>query len=78
MSGTWQKPGLTFKQKIREEFNYKDAAYKPSVTDPSVEKYCEDRTARRYKIEDRPVCLCVSLGEPFEGFAGNTIQSILN
>ena len=31
MSGTWQKPVLTFKQKIRARFNYKDAAHKLSV-----------------------------------------------
>lgn len=69
--------GLTFKQTIRAEFGYNGDIYNLSVTDPVVEKVFADRTAGRYTIADRPLYLCISLGEPLEGFCYKLVAGVI-
>ena len=69
--------GLTFKQKIRAEFMYNGDTYNLSVTDPFVEKIYADRTPGRYRIEDRLLYLCISLGEPLDGFCYKLVAGVI-
>ena len=69
--------GLSFKQKIRSEFIYKGATYNLSVTDPFVEKTYAERAAGRYRIEEMPLYLCISLGEPLNGFCYKLVAGVI-
>jgi len=69
--------GLTFKQRIRAEFSYEEVTYNLSVTDPFVEKSYADRMAGRYRIEEKPLYLCISLGEPLEGFCYKLVAGVI-
>ena len=69
--------GLTFKQKIRVEFVYNETTYNLALTDPFVEKTCAERAEGRYMIEDNPIYLCISLGEPLSGFCYKLVAGII-
>ncbi len=73
----WVISGLTFKRKIRAEFSYREIAYNLTVTDISVEKACADRPVGRYPVESETLFLCVSLGEPFEGFCYKLVAGVI-
>ncbi len=60
--------GLTFKQRIRAEFIFNETTYNLALTDPFVERTYAERTEGRYEIEKKPITLCISLGEPLNGF----------
>lgn len=69
--------GLTFKQKIRAEFKYNDVPYKLSLTDPFVERKYAELAAGRYKIEEKPLYLCISLGEPLDGYCYKLVAGVI-
>ena len=69
--------GLTFKKRIRAEFIFKETTYNLSLTDPFVEKTYAERTAGRYRIEDRPLYLCISLGETLDGFCYKLVAGVI-
>ncbi len=69
--------GLTYKQKIRAEFVYSGATYNLSVTDPFVGKIYADRKAGRYRIEESPLYLCISLGESLDGYSYKLVAGMI-
>ena len=69
--------GLTFKQKIRAEFIYHGVPYNLAVTDTFVEKEYADRLEGRYGIEKKDIYICISLGEPLEGFCYKLVAGVI-
>jgi hypothetical protein len=69
--------GLTFKQSIRAEFVYKGYTYNLAVTDIFVEKEYADQPEGRYAIRNKNIYLCVSLGEPLEGFCYKLVAGVI-
>ena len=69
--------GLTFKQKIRAEFIYNNVKYKLSVTDTNVERKFEGKPPGIYHFEDQTVYLCISLGEPLEGYCYKLVAGVM-
>lgn len=69
--------GLTFKQKIRAEFVYNNIEYNLSVTDTNVENEFKGKPPGIYRFEDQTVYLCISLGEPFEGYCYKLVAGLI-
>lgn len=64
------------KRIVRGEFQYKRQSYRMAITDPDIEsQYLADNDGL-YTI-DRPV-LCVSFGEPYQGFYYKLIAAVLH
>jgi hypothetical protein len=62
------------KRAVRGEFTYRGTAYRLDVTDPVVEdKYLAEHDGQ-YDIAK--AVLCVSLGDPFEGYSYKLIASV--
>ena len=63
------------KRIVRGEFNYRGAVYRLAVTDPVIEiKYLSGEDGQ-YEIPQ--AVLCVSLGDPFQGYYYKLIASVL-
>ncbi len=63
------------KRIVRGEFNYHGTVYRLGVTDPVIEiKYLSGQDGR-YEIPQ--AVLCVSLGDPFQGYFYKLIASVL-
>ena len=63
------------KRIVRGEFNYHGAVYRLAVTDPVIEiKYLSGEDGQ-YEIPQ--AVLCVSLGDPFQGYYYKLIASVL-
>jgi hypothetical protein len=63
------------KRIVRGEFQYQCQKYKMAVTDPVIEsQYLAGNDGRH--VIDRPV-LCVSLGDPYQGFYYKLIAAVL-
>ncbi len=58
--------GLTFKQRLRAEFAYKQERYNLAVTDIDLETRFTDRPPGVYEFGDAGIHLCISLSEPLE------------
>jgi len=69
--------GLTFKQRIRAEFIFNKTTYNLALTDPFVERTYEERAEGRYRIESKPIYLCISLGEPLNGFCYKLVAGVI-
>ena len=63
------------KRIVRGEFQYRDQRYRMSVTDPVIESQYLDGNDGKYAV-NKPV-LCVSLGDPFQGFYYKLIAAVL-
>jgi len=64
--------------KVRAQFTVRDTQYKLAVTDPILEWSYIPKGEGVYPIHSRDAYLCVSLGEPFAGFAYKLVAAILN
>ena len=69
--------GLTYKKKIRAEFFYNGITYNFSVTDTIVEKEYVERPDGCYPINVKDIYLCISLGEPLEGFCYKLVAGVI-
>ncbi len=69
--------GLTYKRKIRTSFSYHETPYNFAVTDSFADAYYSGKPEGWYEIEKGDIYLCVSLGEPFEGFCYKLVAGII-
>jgi hypothetical protein len=60
------------RRKVRGEFTLNDVSYRLSVTDPTVESEYADGTH-----DIGRAILCISLGEPYEGYAYKLIAGVI-
>jgi hypothetical protein len=63
-------------KKVRANFTYNNQQYKFSVTDLAVELHYETQRDGEYPIAD-DVYLCISLGEPFEGYCYKLVSGVI-
>jgi len=69
---------ITFgKQKLKCCFMYNNVHYSLSVTDPVYEKEYKNKAAGTYKLPYRDIYLCISLGEPYNGFCYKLVATII-
>jgi len=68
---------LIRKRKIRAEFSFNGAVYNLTVTDPAFERYCGDKDAGEYRLNEKEVFLCISLGEPYEGYCYKLVAAVI-
>jgi len=63
--------------KIRMKFSFHQIEYRLVLTDPKVESIYRLKPAGEYSIS-KQVYLCVSLGEPFQGYCYKLVASLIN
>ena len=63
------------KRIVRGQFTYQGVPYRLSVTDPAVERHFLERGNGSYVIQSPH--LCISLGDPFQGYLYKLIASVL-
>ncbi len=69
-------PGYADSRRIvRGDFAYRNVRYRMAVTDPVVEQEYLGRTDGRYDLPG--AVLCVSLGDPYEGYYYKLIATVL-
>lgn len=69
---------VTFgKQKLKCSFKYNAVQYMLSVTDPVYEKEYRNKAAGSYKLPSQGIYLCISLGEPYNGFCYKLVATII-
>jgi len=68
---------LIRKRKIRAEFSFNGAMYNLTVTDPAFERYCGDKDPGEYRLNEKEVFLCISLGEPYEGYCYKLVAAVI-
>lgn len=64
--------------KIRAKFHFKDVEYWLTATDPVVEFAYSQKPLGEYLVSQPDVYLCVSLGEPFEGYCYKLAAGFVN
>lgn len=64
------------KRAVRGEFSYRSTTYRMDVTDPAIERRYLSGADGRYEIS-KPV-LCVSLGEPYQGYFYKLVAGVLH
>jgi len=60
------------RRKVRGEFTLNDVNYRLAITDPTVESEYADGTH-----DIGSAILCISLGEPYEGYAYKLIAGVI-
>ena len=70
-------PDVTHRERprVQADFCHRGIRYALWVTDPRVEKYFETLSAVTYKVGE--CCLCVSLGEPFDGYRYKLVAAVI-
>ena len=63
------------KRAVRGEFTYRNVNYRIDVTDPFIESHYLQQSDGQYDIA-HPV-LCLSLGDPFQGYYYKLIAAVL-
>lgn len=63
------------KRIVRGQFTYQGVPYRMSVTDPAIERHFFERRDGSYVIQSPH--LCISLGDPFQGYLYKLIASVL-
>ncbi|HEC85993.1 MAG: hypothetical protein DRR08_27110 [Candidatus Parabeggiatoa sp. nov. 2] len=63
--------------KIRAEFDFNRQQYRLIVTEPKVESIYRFKAGGKYPITEE-VYLCISLGEPFEGYSYKLVAAVIN
>ena len=66
---------LDSKRSVRGRFYYKKTYYMMDVTDPAIERYYLAKSDGDYVIMNP--ALCISLGDPWEGYCYKLIASVL-
>lgn len=64
-------------KKVRIRFIYKDIKYWLSITDPLVEERYFDKDIGEYPITEKEAYLCVSIGEPYEGYCYKLVAGVI-
>lgn len=63
------------RKRLRGEFVYNKVSYRLAVTDSSMEAKYRQRSEGSYTLED--VIICVSLGEPYQGYAYKLVAGVI-
>lgn len=69
-----ENPGFTDKKTVRGYFTYSGIKYALSITDPVIRSAYISRAEATYAVGQ--AILCVSLGEPFNGYAYKLIAAV--
>jgi len=69
--------GIKLLKKVRAKFEFNDIKYWLTVTDPVIENQYLKEELGEYPIEDENAFLCVSLGEPHEGYRYKLVAGII-
>jgi hypothetical protein len=72
-----KKETLTQKRKIRAEFVFNGILYNLTVTDPVFESIYVDKDPGEYHLNDKEIFLCISLGEPYEGYCYKLVAAVI-
>ena len=65
------------KKKVRARFTYNGESYDLGVTDIQIESMYKRKPPGIYQAPYENSCLCISLGEPFNGYCYKLVASIL-
>lgn len=65
------------KRRIHAHFAYRGMTYRLIITDPAFEAEFSEKKSGQYPICGCHVFLCISLGEPYEGFVYKLVASII-
>lgn len=63
--------------KARAVFEYNSVKYDLAITDPIIKDEFNKKDKGEYDITSRDVSLCISLGEPFQGFCYKLVAGII-
>lgn len=66
------------KRKIRAFFTLNGHPYRLTVTDPKIEREYLKRINGTYSVQSKNVYICVSIGEPFEGYCYKLVAAIIS
>jgi len=69
--------GYNSEKKIRAAFIFKGVSYKLVITDPIFEKKYISYKIGEYSIENKELFLCISLGEPYNGYCYKLVAGII-
>ncbi|OQW93047.1 MAG: hypothetical protein BWK79_13215 [Beggiatoa sp. IS2] len=65
------------KKKVRAVFSLNDTLYQLIVTDPKIEDFFLSNGHGKYHLNAKQAYLCLSVGEPFQGYCYKLVASIL-
>jgi len=69
--------GSKLLKKVRAKFDFKSVAYWLTVTDPVIENRYIKENIGEYPVENKHSYLCVSIGEPHEGYRYKLVAGII-
>jgi len=64
-------------KKIRSKFTFNGVQYGLTVTDPEIETTYFNKDFGEYPVSEENVYICVSIGEPFEGYCYKLVAGII-
>jgi len=71
------KESMTQKLRIRADFRYNGVSYNFAITDPAIEAIYANKKSGEHCLGKNDIFLCVSLGEPFEGFCYKLVAAVI-
>jgi ATP-dependent DNA helicase RecQ len=69
--------GSKLLKKVRAKFDYRGETYWLTVTDPLIEDRYIKQNIGQYPVDDKYPYLCVSIGEPHEGFRYKLVAGVI-
>jgi ATP-dependent DNA helicase RecQ len=69
--------GSKLLKKVRAKFEYREATYWLTVTDPLIEAQYIKENLGEYPVDEKHAYLCVSIGEPHEGFRYKLVAGVI-
>jgi hypothetical protein len=69
--------GSKLLKKVRAKFEYRGATYSLTVTDPLIEAQYIKEDLGEYPVDEKSAYLCVSIGEPHEGFRYKLVAGVI-
>ncbi len=69
--------GSKLLKKVRAKFDYRGETYWLTVTDPLIEDQYIKQSIGQYPVDDKYPYLCVSIGEPHEGFRYKLVAGVI-
>jgi hypothetical protein len=64
-------------KKVRAKFEYREVTYWLTVTDPLIEAQYIKENLGEYPADAKDAYLCVSIGEPHEGFRYKLVAGVI-